>query len=579
MHSKQQTGEFIVINRRDRYSFLALGLVIAISCHLVGRPAQAQSAGEMKTVAMVTLGGYDALVEDINFVGSLVGQPQMSMGMEQMLAMFTQDRGLAGLDKSRPIGLLVQSDGMTFLGALCIPVTSLPELLDVLQAFELSSDDQGDGVFQLEYQNQPFFAKEKNGWAFISPMKEMIENLPDDPGQDFSTLTSQYDLGVQINVQNVPEPIRQMAVEKVKDLTAGQHRHPGESDEAFEQRKEITKSQMDQFQRAIDEIAELTVGIALDEQQQRAYLEYSFVAVEGTQLAVQFQENSDPKTNFSGFFQPDAAAMMSFSSKIGESEKAQVEQMFEMMRKQVRTAIDEESEIPNEEARDVLKSACDDFLDSFRSTIQAGVMDGGMVLTLAPDALTLVVGGFVGDTEKVESGLKKIADLAKEEPDFPGVQWDASKHADIDFHTLSVPIPESETEPRQMFGDDVEMAVGIGEQSVFFALGRDCLDAVKRVIDVSAANPEKPVPPMEFTIALGQVMEVVASFADDEDRQQLEMIASMLAEETTGRDHVRMVVQPIPNGQRVRIEVEEGVLRAIGMAVMAAQAQPAGAAF
>ena len=53
----------------------------------------------------------------------------------------------------------------------------------------------------------------------------------------------------------------------------------------------------------------------------------------------------------------------------------------------------------------------------------------------------------------------------------------------------------------------------------------------------------------------------------------------MLANEANGRDHVRIVKQPIPNGARTRIEVEEGVLRSIGMAVMQAQEQGAGAGF
>ena len=55
------------------------------------------------------------------------------------------------------------------------------------------------------------------------------------------------------------------------------------------------------------------------------------------------------------------------------------------------------------------------------------------------------------------------------------------------------------------------------------------------------------------------------------------MVATMLEENVEGRDHVRIVVQPIPNGARTRIEAEEGVLRAIGMAVMQAQMQAAGA--
>ena len=63
----------------------------------------------------------------------------------------------------------------------------------------------------------------------------------------------------------------------------------------------------------------------------------------------------------------------------------------------------------------------------------------------------------------------------------------------------------------------------------------------------------------------------------EKDQENLQMVATMLEENVEGRDHVRIVVQPRPNGACTRIEAEEGVLRAIGMAVMQAQMQAAGA--
>ena len=130
----------------------------------------------------------------------------------------------------------------------------------------------------------------------------------------------------------------------------------------------------------------------------------------------------------------------------------------------------------------------DDFLDALQTTLQAGMMDGGAVLNLAPNSVTFVAGGFIGEPAKVESGLKKLADAIKEEKDFPGVQWNAENHADVSFHTISLPIPEDKPEPRQMFGETIDLAVGIGKQSVYFAAGRDCLDAAKSVIDASAPS-------------------------------------------------------------------------------------------
>ncbi len=128
-----------------------------------------------------------------------------------------------------------------------------------------------------------------------------------------------------------------------------------------------------------------------------------------------------------------------------------------------------------------------------------------------------------------------------------------------------------------MFGETIDLTVGIGKQSVYFAAGRNCLEAAKSVIDASVAEPQKSVPPMEMTISLKQIMETAAAFADESEKPMLQSIAAMLGNEAVGRDHVRIVSQTIPNGIRTRIEAEEGVLRAIGMAAMQKQMEAAGA--
>jgi len=555
--------------------------LFALGSGLLSSSAVAQSAGESepKPMVLVALSGYDALMEDIDFIGSMGGEEGLAQNVEQMLMLFTQNKGLAGLEKDKPLGLIVQSDGMNISGALCIPVTSLEELTTTLAPFGVTTEDQGEGITEITASGQTLFARESNGWAFLSMMPQMLENLPEDPEQLFGAMTKEYDLGVQVHVQNIPEPFRQMAIQQLqKGMEGGMQQLPDESDEKFEARKEMAAVQIDQLKQAINEVNELTVGLKLDNEQQRAYFDFIYTAVPGTQLADQTEQNSDPKTNFAGFFQPDAAMMLSFASKVSKADVAQMDQMFDALRKQVKSAIDEEADLPSDEAREVVKNAIDDFMDAFKATMEAGVVDGGAVLNMASNSITLVAGGFVGDPSKVESGLKKLAELAKEEPKFPGINWNTDSHGDISFHTLSVPLPEGEEKPRQLFGDSLEIVVGIGQKSVYFALGRDCLEALKGVIDASAAEPQKSVPPMEMTFALGQIMDVVATLVDEEKQAMVESITNILANEANGRDHVKIVVHPIPLGARTRVELEEGVLRALGEAFNQARAQGVGSA-
>jgi hypothetical protein len=210
-------------------------------------------------------------------------------------------------------------------------------------------------------------------------------------------------------------------------------------------------------------------------------------------------------------------------------------------------------------------------MDALQATLESGQMDGGAALHLGADKLTLVAAAQIKDPAKFESGLKKLATLAEKEPDFNGVQWNAATHEGVNFHTLAVPVPADEEEARKIFGEKVDVAIGIGSEAVYVAVGQDNLAAVNKAIDASKAEPGKAVPPFEFSASLGPIMEVAAANGKEEDRPIFQAIADMLKSDAQGRDHIRATGTLVENGLKYRVEAEEGVLRAIGKATMMAQ--------
>ena len=562
-----------MINLRLRRNSSVSALLMAALLLATPFVQQATAQQEMKPVAVVALSGYDALIEDINFAGSLASQPQLGSMLEPMIMGYLQ-----GLDKTKPIGVIIQSDGADFGGAACVPVTDLKQMLSPLQLFGVTTEDVGEGITKVVTPQEPVFVKEKAGWAFVSPKKEMLDQVPQNPEKLLAELNSEYDFGARFNVQNIPAPYREMAAGWLEEgMKSGMRKLPEESDEEHATRMEMVNLQMEQLKQLINEVDEVTIGLTLDSPQQRAYLDFIYTAVAGSKLSEQIALYADSKTDFAGFYQPDAAATMTFTSKMTEADIANVDQMFGALRNQVKVAIEKEAELPSEDAKDVVKSAMDDFLDAVQATLKTGMLDGGMVLNLAPSSLTFVAGGFIGEPDKIVSGLKKIEGAVAEEPDFPGIQWDADSHAGVKFHTMAVPVPDHEEEAKQLFGETLDVAVGIGTKSVYFALGSECVAAAKQVIDSSQASPQKEVPPMEFTMSLQQILEMASGFAEADQKPMLDMLASVLATEAAGRDHIRIVAKTVPNGILTRLEAEEGVLRVIGQAAMQAQAQAAGA--
>ena len=56
-------------------------------------------------------------------------------------------------------------------------------------------------------------------------------------------------------------------------------------------------------------------------------------------------------------------------------------------------------------------------------------------------------------SEKLTSAIKKLDASTKRSAEYPGIKWNAANHAGVTFHTLTVPVPQTEKPWRQMFGD------------------------------------------------------------------------------------------------------------------------------
>jgi hypothetical protein len=139
---------------------------------------------------------------------------------------------------------------------------------------------------------------------------------------------------------------------------------------------------------------------------------------------------------------------------------------------------------------------------------------------------------------------------------------------------MSVPVPEKEEGPRKLLGEQMEVAVGLGPEAVYVAVGKNNIEAVSKAIDASASEKGKVVPPFELAISITPIMEMAAAQAEEGDQREIvQKVSDYLKSEAQGRDHIRAIGQIVPNGLTYHFEAEEGVLKAIGKAASAAQEQ------
>jgi hypothetical protein len=318
---------------------------------------------------------------------------------------------------------------------------------------------------------------------------------------------------------------------------------------------------LNQFMEDTDEV---TIGWGVNKEDGKTYLDFSLTALEGTKLAEQVAASTSAKSNFTGFLLPDAAATLHFSSSIAGQEKMQMLEMLKVLRTSAGEELDNDTDIPNDQLRKLAKEVIDSLVDVLDATIDTGTVNGGAAVVLNPESVQFVAGGFVADGNAVEMELKKLVQLAKEADagaELESVNFNASKHRDVNLHTFSVPIPEDEQDARRMLGDRLNVVVGTGPQSAYVAFGKNCTELLKKVIDASAQ--ETAAPPMAFTISVGKILEFATTLEADP-------IVAAMAEslkDAAGKDKVSITAKGFDRGIRYRFQIGEAVLGLIGQGV------------
>lgn len=541
------------MNNTTRFlSRIALGLLL-----VVGSTTAAVAQDSSKPVAVVSIAAVDELLADIGYLTQASGSPEYGALVSIMAGQFT-----LGVDTSKPAGAFVTMDGEPS-AVIFVPVSDFDAIALKLEESVGELEDVGGGVSKLSAQ-RAVYIKEIDGWAFASDKLEHLKNLPEDPVQLLDGLNDTYDIAIRVNVQNIPEEVRKTAISEIKE--GFQRGIQNQLDEEQRQiQEQFGERALGDIERLAAETEQITLGWSIDKEGARTFLDLGMTALAGTSLAKQFGAYAETTSNYAGFLLPDAAATFHFTAPLAKEDIEQTLTMVKVMREKALQEIDEDDDLPDDATRAEAKDIVGSLIDVLQETVEAGNLNGGGSLLLAPGEINFVAGGFIADGTQIEKDLKRVVELAKkteETPENVEVKFNVSEHAGVSFHTLTVGVPEDEEEARKILGEKMVVTVGTAAKSVYVGFGDKSTDLLKQVIDKSAAAVADTTLPMEFHVALGPILAFAASIEADP-------IVKGLAEaiqNSEGNDTISITATAVERGATYRIEIEEGVLQLIGQA-------------
>ena len=534
----------------------SIALATAAAAWLAAGTAAEAAAGGRKVLAVVTCDSYADLKKQFGWLGAQVGQPGLTGMLESVLLMATQGRGLGGFDMKRPLGVVVTTDGGDLAVHGFVPVKSLDKLLESLQAVTGPTRRAGDTRSLVLPNGIGLDAVEKDGWAIVSPQGMDAEAV--DPGPLFAPLAENYTLGIELFPHLLPDSLRQQLRMLLAQAAAG----GGEPGQQLDPRAILA---------AVDGLADiesLALGLAIDADKDRLFIENRTVAVPGSAAAAAMTGSDRGQSTVC----LPAAADGGRPAIRGHL----VQSVPEASREEVLVMLDRA--LPVASIDPLTKTIAVLLRELISSVLATGGIDAAVCIDTAGGGdrpLPVVTAGVrVKEGAALEASVKRsLGGGQRQLPPGVDIAFDTGKVGATSLHTITVDLRGSDS--AESFGDSLPLTLAIAPDCAFLLAGGDARQRLTAVLD-AAARPDPDAKPIAgLDVAVRPLLAYAAA------RGALPATALPDAAATDGDSRsgdVRLLVRPVERGVATRLSATGAALRVLAAGATSGAAAPNGPA-
>ncbi len=548
-------------------------MVLAVSAvALVAAGASRQTAPDgdsdaaRSPAAVICAADLDQVLNDLDYVLRLGGAEAR---MQQLRGIITSLNDLQGMDRGRPVGLLLYppSAGAGDPDAIAfVPVTSMEDLqvsLKISNQVSLAPLEE-EGRWELRGPDNAVPIRVQDGYAFVTQKGELLDGPLPDVAALTAPLAGRYDLGLLILREGLPQAALDQAIAKLHaDSERDRERRPGESDAEHVLRGRISRSLEQLIEQALVDFEQVSIGLTISAEQQQAELEALLDVRTGGGFAGFLQSLTTSRSQFA-VVDSDAAALSASSAWTLSGEGAEiVSQVLQQVRKQVGDQLQQDFTASSSADHPVRQ-----VLDALDATVDAGRMDGMVAFAGdRPGGMVLVGAAHLEDAADVAHALEQILPYVAQSKDIASLELKAFETDGVSVHRI-VPAKVRKQDER-LYGPDAALYVGVGGDAIWIALGGD--DAPRVLTDfitasASSADATSTAPPLlALDLHLSTWIGLAGNGGTGEQRGFVE--AARIAFADPDQDGLRAVVTPQEDGLRIAVQADEGYIRLLGLAL------------
>lgn len=553
------------------FALLATLLVSGVATSSAQDPLDAEDA-PAHPVVTVCVASVDRIMDHIGYVFGEVERPET---MDLIGAGLANFRDLEGLDRTKPGGLMIfVSEGLI---PLPIPVGFLPvkDIGELGQTFgtlgaQLKAVPGEEDRYELIPRRGPTsFVVIQGDYAFIGQNEESINRTFALPEEFAGPLANRYDICASANLRKTPKAVRDLILMTIKNSAqASMQRRDDEPEAVYNLRRSQAEGNLHFVENVLRDGEELTLGFKVDQTAKNASLELVVKATPGSSFAKELKDGIAKPSYFASAIDESIPLSGSISVMMDKPGRKTLLDLFNLGEQESNrglAGLDRDvavEDIPGQQATQ-------DLFDALRETIKEGHLDGFVQFFGEPGEKFVIVGGVkVMNAGAFGSGLSDVLEQASRTDANMDVELGVDSYGDIVFHRLSNRVtPRNE---KRMFGEESALYFGTDNQALWFCVGGDAaIPTLRSAIDRVAAGEDTglrrgELAPFQVIVNLTEWIQINQS-----DRETPGRFAALALEafEADGSDIIRADARSLKNGFRVRIQVENGFLRLLGLAI------------
>jgi hypothetical protein len=529
--------------------------ILLIVCAALAPPCL---AAEWRPVAVVSFAGWDELHADLAWLGQLVQAPELTQTLGKGLAARSGVSQLPGLDKQRPWGAVVQTDGLRVVPIVFVPVHDAARLLQALTPWIGEAQVVTPETWKIGRNTLTGYVFARDGWVYLAQTLEALEALPD-PRAVLGDLPSRYDLALTFYPGHLPEALRALAIDHVREQRRMRLTLPPQRAAELDLSPAVAHWTYDAVEEFFTEVRQVTLGWRVDRAGKLGALEATVVPIAGSRVAQRWEAQSAASSRLRSQAQASAAYDVRFTWTAALSIGYAA-----LSTQYVEAALDRTDCSPSQRQA-VL--ACVEAANTLLAHVaRAPGPDAALRVLGKHPPYTIVATARLADVRAVDQVLTSLAAAAVKDGLPLRIRPNAVPLGLLRVHTLEL-VGIQEPEPlEKLLGADRTLYLAASGEYVLLSCGNRALAALEQSLPAEAA----PGAPLAMSLQLGALLAALARTADDPDTTALfTLIAlSMQADE----DRLLLTTEASKTGLTLRLAMREGILRAVALALnLAAQ--------